>query len=160
MKLNRLLFANPNYVLEGEIDFSSLIFNSNIKQIKTANVKITGSIFEDLLMLKVHIDVDVVGICAYTLEDVEIPLKINETIEISNEIQDDEDIFYEANNIFEIDSYILSMIISNVPSKIVKKGATLPKGGDGYRILTEDEYEKEKTTKKDPRWNKLDDLDL
>lgn len=160
MKLNRLLFENQNYVLEGDIDFSSLTLSSNIKKINTASVKITGQIFEDLLMLKVNIITSVIGVCAYTLEDVEIPLNINETIEISNEIQDDEDIFYESNNIFEIDQYILSIIISEVPSKIIKKGAKLPKNGDGYRILTEDEYEKEKETKKDSRWDKLDNLEL
>lgn len=160
MRLNRLLFENPNYVLEGTIDFSSLSFSSNIKKIMPAEVKITGSIFEDMLMLKVNIKTTVIGICSYTLEDVEIPMQITDNIEFSNEIEDDETIFFEPNNIFEIDEYILSIIISEVPSKIVKKGAKLPENGNGYRVLTEEEYEKEQQNKKDPRWNKLDDLDL
>lgn len=160
MKLNRLLFENPNYVLEGTIDFSSLSFNSNIKKILPAEIKITGSVFEDMLMLKVNIKTIVIGICSYTLEEVEIPLQISDNIEFSNEIEDDETIFFEPNNIFEIDDYILSIIISEVPSKIVKKGAKLPNDGEGYRVLTEDQYESEQKNKKDPRWDKLDDLDL
>jgi len=160
MKLNRLLFSNPNYVLEGEIDFSSSTFTSNIKKILSTSVKITGSEFEDLLMLKINIKANVVGICSYTLEDVEIPLDINENIEISNEIQDDDTIFYEPNNIFSIDDYILSLILANVPSKIIKKGAKLPSGGEGYRVLTEDQYEEEQKNKKDSRWDVLDSIDL
>lgn len=160
MKLNRLLFTNPNYKLEGEIDFSSFEPSSNIKKINPAKVVITGEIFEDLLMLKVHIETTVIGICSYTLEDVELPIKINDNIEISNEVEDDDTIFFESNNIFVIDPYILSLIVAEVPAKIVKKGAKLPADGDGYRILTEDEYEKEKENHKDSRWDKLDDIDL
>lgn len=161
MKLNRLFFNNKDYVLEGDIDFSELKFDDfHLCYIDKCHVKITGQIFEDLLMLQVHIDTDIVGVCAYTLEDVPLSLHIDDNIEISNEVEDDEIIFFEKNNIFDIDPYILSIIISEIPDKIVKKDAKLPKNGDGYRVLSEEEYNKENSSKKDPRWAALDDLDL
>ena len=161
MKLNRLFFQNKDYVLEGDIDFSSYEFDPyHIRKIGLTHVKITGSIFEDLLMLNFHIVSDVVGVCAYTLEDVPIHLDFKEALEISNEIEDDDTIFYEKNPIFDIDSYVLSLIVSEVPAKIVKKGAELPDDGKGYRVLSEEEYEKEQANKKDSRWNILDDIDL
>jgi len=161
MKLNRLLFNNPNYVLEGEIDFSSLPFNdARIKKIGVASIKIKGNNYDELFVMDVQIKVNVIGTCSYTLEDVDIPLSIKDSISFSSEVQDDEDLFYEPNNIFEIDHYILSLIISEVPDRVIKKGANLPSSGSGYRVLSEDEYLKEKETKKDSRWNKLDDIDL
>lgn len=161
MKINRLLFNNKDYVFSGEIDFSSIKFDPyHIKEIKTATFNITGSIFEDLLMLKVKVEVDVIGVCAYTLEDVPLHIKTTDNIEISNEIEDDDTIFFEKDNIFEIDPYILSIIVSEIPPKIVKKGAKLPGSGKGYRVLSEEEYIKEEESKVDSRWSKLDDLDL
>ena len=161
MKLNRLFFQNKDYVLEGDIDFSSYEFDPyHIRSIGLTHVKITGSIFEDLLMLNFHIVSDVIGVCAYTLEDVPIHLDFKESLEISNEVEDDESIFFEKNPIFDIDPYVLSLVVSEAPAKIVKKGAELPEDGSGYRVLSEEEYEKEQANKKDSRWDILDDLDL
>ena len=161
MKLNRLFFQNKDYVLEGDIDFSNHEFDPyHIRKIGPTHVKVTGSIFEDLLMLNFHIISDVIGVCAYSLEDVPIHLDFKESLEISNEVEDDDTIFYEKNPIFDIDPYVLSLIVSEVPAKIIKKGAELPDNGSGYRVLSEEEYEKEQASKKDSRWNVLDDIDL
>ena len=161
MKLNRLLFANKDYVLEGESDFSSLEFDPyHIRKIGKAYYQITGQIFEDLLMLNFHIVTDVIGVCAYTLDDVPIHLDFHDSLEISNEIENDEKIFFEKNLIFDIDPYVLSLIVSEIPAKIIKEGATLPKDGKGYRVLSEDKYLEEQKNKKDPRWDILDDIDI
>ena len=40
--------------------------------------------------------------------------------------------------------------------KVVKKGATLPKGGKGYEVITEEEYYKKKEESVDPRFSALD----
>ena len=161
MKINRLFFNNKDYVLEGDIDFSDVKFDGfHLKSIDSCHVKITGSVFEDLLMLNVHINTDITGVCSYTLEDVPLSLKIDDNIEISNEVEDDEIIFYEKNNIFDIDPYILSIIVSEVPDKIVKKGAKLPENGQGYRVMSEEEYNKENEKKRDSRWDVLDSLNL
>ena len=161
MKLNRLLFQNKDYFLEGDIDFSNLEFDPyHIKKIGLTHVKITGSVFEDLLMLNFHIVSDVIGVCAYTLEDVPLHLDFKDSLEISNEIEDDEKIFFEKNAIFDIDPYVLSLLVSEIPAKIVKKGAKLPEDGSGYRVLSEEEYEKEQENKTDSRWAALDDIEL
>ena len=161
MKINRLLFQNKDYVLEGDIDFSDQEFDPfHIRRIDNCHVKITGSIYEDLLLLNMKITSLVIGVCSYTLEDVEIPLHVVDTIQISDSIDDDDELFYEPNVVFDIDPYILSLVIASVPLKIVKKGAKLPSSGKGYRVLTEEEYLKEESEKKDTRWSALDDIDI
>ena len=161
MKVNKLLFANKDYVFEGEISFEDASVDPNhIRKILPASFKITGQVFEDLLLLHLDIKTTVIGVCCYTLEDVELPIHIVDDIQISDTIEDDDHIFYEPNVLFDIDPYILSLIIASVPIKIVKKGAKLPNSGEGYRVLSEEEYLKEEASKKDPRWAALDDIEL
>ena len=161
MKLNKLLFNNKDYVLEGDIDFSSEEFDGyHIRKINTAHFKMTGQNYEDLLILDVNIEAEVIGVCAYSLEDVPLNLKIHDSIEFSDTVEDDETIFFEPNVVFDIDPYILSIIVANVPNKIVKKGAKLPSDGEGYRVLSEEEYAKEQENKVDSRWAALDNIEI
>ena len=162
IKTNRLYFENKDYVLEGEIDLSNLSFDTyHVRKINKVTYKVTGQIYDDLLVLNVKFDADVISSCAYTLEDLPYHAKGNETIEISNEIQDDDFIFYEENNIFDFEPYFISLVVASVPTKLVKKGATLPVGGDGYRFLSEEQYEQEqKENKKPSPFDILDDIDL
>ena len=110
--------------------------------------------------MEASVEAKVIGVCAYTLEDVELKLKFKDSLEFSNEVSDDEDIFFEEKPIFSLDPYILGLIVAETPIKIVKKGAKLPQAGDGYRVLSEDEYQLEKRNKSDSRWDKLDEVKL
>lgn len=160
MKINRYLFQNKNYVVEDDIIFGCESFDpSHIKEVKDTHVKVSGQDYEDLLVLTVEVNSTVIGVCSYTLEDVVIPIKIKDTLTFSFDMED-EDVIKIDSPIFDIDPYILSLIVSEVPLKIVKKGAKLPTSGDGYRVLSEDEYNKEQENKVDDRWSKLDDIEL
>ena len=161
MKISRFSFQNNVLELEDDIDFSNAeLDQTHIRKINSCHVKVHGHEYNDLLVLDLKVEADVIGVCSYSLEDVPIKLKFKDSLEFSNEVQDDEDIIYEEKPIFELDPYILELIITETPMKIVKKGAKLPESGKGYRVLSEDEYLKEKAEKKDPRWSKLDDIDL
>lgn len=160
MRINRYLFQNDNYEISEDIDFSHESLNSShIRKIGLAKVKVTGKDYDELLVLNISIDADVIGVCAYSLEDVPLRVRINETLSFSYE-DEDEDVFHIDEAIFDLNPYILSLIISEVPLKIVKKGAKLPSSGEGYRVLNEDQYNSETKNKKDSRWDKLDDIEL
>lgn len=161
MKINRLLFNDPHYFLEGEIDFSSYPSTSfHVKKIPSCKVKITGQNYDDLFVMEVEVEALVISCCARSLEEVEVPLRYKDHIEISNEVEDDEDIYFEKDNIFDVDPYILSSIIAETPTVVYKKDSKAPLSGDGYRVISEDQYLKEQEEKKDSRWDKLDDIDL
>lgn len=161
MQISRFNFQNNVLELEDDIDFSNAELDQNhIRKIKNTHVKIIAHEYDDLITMDVAVECDIVGVCSYTLDDVPLHLKFKDSLEFSNEIDDDEDIFFEPKPIFEIDSYILGLIIASAPTKIIKKGAKLPSSGQGYRVLSEEEYQKEKKTKTDSRWSKLDDIEL
>ena len=161
MQISRFNFQNNVLELEDEIDFSNAELDQNhIRKIENTHVKVLAHEYEDLLVMDVNVETDIIGVCSYTLEDVPLHLKFKDSLEFSNEVEDDDDIFYEPKPIFELDPYILGLIIASTPTKIVKKGAKLPSSGSGYRVLSEDEYNSEKKKKVDPRWSKLDDIEL
>lgn len=161
MNLNRFLFQNHLLELEENIDFSNEQLNqSHIRRIDSCHVKILAHEYDDLIVVEASVEAKVIGVCAYTLEDVELKLKFKDSLEFSNEVSDDEDIFFEEKPIFSLDPYILGLIVAETPIKIVKKGAKLPQAGDGYRVLSEDEYQQEKRNKSDSRWDKLDEVKL
>lgn len=161
MKINRFAFQNNQLEIEDDVDFSLAKLDPNhIRKIDNTYVKLKAQEYDDLICAEFEITCDVIGVCSYTLQDVPLHLHFKDSLEFSNEINDDEDIIYEDKPIFDVDGYILQLIIGEVPIKLVKKGAKLPESGEDYRVISEDEYLKEKSEKKDPRWSKLDDIEL
>lgn len=162
MKINRsTLGKNYRYHFNDAVEFSPTSFDPNyIRKISPVEVKYDAIDYGDILHLELDISCLVTGVCCYSLEDVEIPLHFKDELDFSDDKSLMEQCFFVEENMFDLDPYILGLILSNIPSKIVKKGAKLPKSGEGYRVLTEDEYLKEKSEEKDPRWDKLDELDL
>ena len=140
MKINRYQFQNKNYQIEDDIDFSNVTFDpTHIRGISNTHVTVTGNDYDDYLVLNIKIKADVIGVCSYTLED--IPLKVDISTSLSfSFLEDDEDVIHIDSPIFELDQYILDQIVAEVPLTLVKKGAKLPSSGDGYRVLSEDEY--------------------
>ena len=163
MKINRFLFnQNKPVKIEESIDFSTAKTDPlHIRKIENCFVKVVGNEYDNLLVLELEISADVTGVCSYSLEDVPIKLHFKEVYNFTDEEEEaDEDIFYEAKPIFDLDPYVLGSIIAEVPLKIIKKGVKLPNSGDGYRVLSQDDYEEEQKTKVDHRWDKLDDVEL
>ena len=160
MKINRYQFQNKNYQIEDDIDFSNVTFDpTHIRGISNTHVTVTGNDYDDYLFLNIKIKADVIGVCSYTLEDIPLNVDISTSLSFSF-LEEDEDVIHIDSPIFELDQYILDLIVAEVPLTLVKKGAKLPSSGDGYRVLSEDEYNKEQENKKDSRWSALDDIEL
>ena len=161
MKINRALLTNGvAKSFEEAIDFSHIEFDKNhIRSIQDCNVKAVATDYESILCIDVEISALVIGVCSYSLEDVEIPLKIKDQLVFTDD-ESDEDNYYVKDNIVDLDEYILGILLANVPVKIVKKGAKLPSDGNNYRVISEDQYQKEKENSHDSRWDVLDNLEL
>ena len=159
MKINRYLFKNKDYSFEDDIDFSNQKTDPNhIRKISNTHVKVSGFDYEDYLILNIELDANVTSVCSYTLED--LPYKVHLKTALSFSYEEEEDVIQIDGPIFELDPYLLDLIVSEVPLTLVKKGAKLPSSGKDYRVLSEDEYNKENENKKDSRWSKLDDVEL
>ncbi len=161
MKLNRAtLKVNKPTKFSEDIDFSNEEFDPLfLRGIKSCHVDIEATEYEDLLRVEISIKAKVIAVCAYTLEDVNLPLIINEELAFSDD-KDDEYSNYEPDMLIDLDPYILGLIIASIPPKVIKKGAKPPESGEGYRVLSEDQLEEERKNKTDSRWAALDDIEL
>ena len=161
MKINRAVLTNGvTKEFEESIDFSRFVFDpTHIKSIPSCVVKARATDYETILRVEVEINALVIGVCCYSLEDVELKFKINDELCFTDD-EDDVDNYYEKGNIIELDEYILGILLANVPIKIVKKGAKIPENGKGYRVITEDDYEEEKSKKVDHRFDILDTVEF
>lgn len=161
MKINRqILPLEKEISLSEDIDFSAMKFDQNfLRCISFCHVEAKACQYHDVLRLIVDVKANVVAVSAYSLKDVNLPLKLHDELIFSDD-ENNESAFFEPDNIFMIDEYILGLILAAVPSKVVNKGEKLPSAGKGYRILSEEEFLKERKEKVDPRWQKLDSVKM
>lgn len=125
------------------------------------NIHVKAMIFSDNHLINVSLEIKGVAQveCAYTLESVDYPLDFTESIDISED-ESNIDAYYIKENTVVLDPIILDLIIGEIPTRVIKKGAKLNKVGEGYRVLTEDELKKDKEEEYNLAFDKLKDLDV
>ena len=153
---------NKHYFLEEDIDFSSHVFSTTyrIRKIVSCHVKIDLISFQEITDLKVEVKGEVIGACSYTNEDVPLKYSFKEDMSFSTSEDSGAD-YIEENEVFDLDPYIFALIDAAIPLNIHKKGAKMPDSGNGYEVLSEEEYYKKKQEdKSNSPWSVLDDLEF
>ena len=156
MKINRLVLPEGKAIEYNEdIDLSYFQGDQyHVRSISSCHMVLEVTNYDELIALSFNIKGTVLTTCAYTLEEIPYNYSIKETIEL-NEDEDDE--FVITNNEIDIDEMLITLIVNNVPFKVVKKGAKLPSSGDGYTVISEDDKLKER---KSSPFDVLDDLEV
>lgn len=156
MKLNRLtLPVGKEVIFHEDIDFSSYQGDPyHVRSIKSCHMDLSVLNYDELVVLSFKLKGEVMTTCAYTLEEIPYQYNIKESIELAGN-EDDE--FEIINETIDIDEILITLIVSNVPMKVVKKGAKLPSNGDGYQVMSEEEAN---SKKKASPFDALDDLEL
>ena len=156
MKLNRLtLPVGKEVIFHEDIDFSAYQGDPyHVRSIKSCHMDLSVLNYDELVVLSFQIKGEVMTTCAYTLEEIPYQYNIKESVELAGN-EDDE--FEIINETIDIDEILITLIVSNVPMKVVKKGAKLPSNGDGYQVMSEEEAN---SKKKASPFDALDDLEL
>ena len=162
MKLNRaILPVNKSETFEEEVKFDGEGFDQNhVKSIESCFVKVIATEFGDVLQCQVSGAAHVIASCAYTLEDVPLDVKFHETFYFSDEETESLDCYYEPGVEIDLEPHILALVLAEVPHNVIKKGATLPSSGEGYRVLSEDDFLKERKNKKNSAFDILDSIEF
>ncbi len=109
----------------------------------------------DQLIVRMEIDGEMVCPCAVTLEDVYVPFELHEQTRLS--FTEEEDVYCVAQEL-DIEDLLLTFILPEVPIKVVKEGEIEYPRGDGWRVMTEEDFEQTRKSEIDPRWQKLKDI--
>ncbi len=70
---------------------------------------------------------------------------------------DDEILKFEGEEL-DLDEHVVSLIISSLPCKIYRDDDEINVAGDGYEVISEDEYYRRQQEAEDPRLEKLKDF--
>jgi len=159
MKFNKAnLRRNAHLELEEDIVYTPEQISGHISLIDVKDIHAIAHLASFGEIIKA--DIEVIGTlvleCAYTLKPLKRKLHIKDTLQFSSIPQEEDDILYAPEPDIDLNAYIFGLILLEVPAKVVKRGAKLPKEGKGYRVLTEEELIKEKEAAGDPRFIALD----
>lgn len=161
MQINPYNFLdNKDYHLEDDIDFSNADLSAinNLEKINSCHVDVDINNYEDILVLSFMIKTNLTLLSSYSSKEFDKDFVFNETIDFSYNKEDEDSSFVITDSNLILDKYIFDIIITNIPSKVAMKGEKLPNSGESFRVISEEEYLKEKEKQKDDRWSKLDDI--
>ncbi len=161
LEVSKLVSTKPlNF--EEEVSFDSEKYKCVLPliEIKKCRAIVEASNYNDFIEVMLTIDVNVTLQSSYTLKPFDFHFVTGEEYHFANESIEGDDIIVYKGNFIKLDEYIFNLISASIPLSPKAPGESLPSSGDGYRILSEDEYEKEKKNDGDSRFSKLDEIDF
>ena len=166
MKYSRkdLLQLPQNHLeLSEDIEFDEETYKQfpRIRKLRDVHADVSGdyAVDEQRLYLQIHVTGIMTCPCDITFEDVDIPFdsSADEIVSFSKDDQDNIEILRPDGEVIELMSIIFRQILLEVPIKVRKEGPIEYPKGDGWQVMSEAEYQKEKENQIDPRLAALKD---
>ena len=163
--INKLYLSNLDdkpYKIKEKLEFD--LSANKLNYLKSLNnVYIDVCIYkvgEDLINLDFEISGQAILLSAINLDKVPYQIKIKEKIFLTtDETLQDENIIYHKDNFIDLNDLAYSYIIADLPHNIHSQKDKTNIVKDGYRIISQQQYEEEQKKKPSP-FDKLKDLDL
>ncbi|MEG0823534.1 MAG: YceD family protein [Erysipelotrichaceae bacterium] len=129
------------------------------------DVTVSGNVHYDSTSDLVYADLEVEGVmivpCSITLEDVEYDFH-TKSLEVFSfdKSNKDEDVHIAKGDVVELLPVVFQLIILEIPLKVVKPGLNDYPKGNGWEVVKEEDYIKEKSDDIDPRLAKLKEFKI
>ena len=145
-------------------------FNSDPKQVSDhprlndlRDIFVVGNIYYDRHSSKFICDLEIDGVmevpCAITLRPVELDFNIQlEDMFSFDELEAGDEGIKVDGDTLDLSPYIMGSILSEVPLSITDPDIDEYPHGEGWQVMTEEDYIKEKNQEIDPRLAKLKDF--
>lgn len=142
---------NKALTISSEVELDTNKYNFSYPLIKINKCFVNPKIkkYEDFICANLKVIANVRLVCSYSLKEFDSDITNEDDFNFSNLDSDTDDdfILYKGNRI-DLDDFIYELIISGIPTSPVMPNAKLPNSGSGYRVLTEDELNKEESKKR------------
>lgn len=162
LEVNKLN-SSKQYVSEEEVSFDADTYRCILPLIAVNNclVTIKANRYDDFIEVVLYVKADLTLQSSYTLKPFNYKLKTEEEYHFSSYQEDaDDDFIIYKGNIIHLDELIFNLISASIPMAPKAPGETLQKIDGSVRVMSEEDYLKEKAEAVDPRFAKLDDLDI
>ena len=138
---------------ESEISFPEIPAHMGIRHVENIHVK--GTLFYELdndhILAQLIITGTMIVPCAITLEDVDYAFSTSADLVYGFNEEDDPDVFMIPKEGLDLSEGVLNAIWLEKPITLVKPGLKSYPKGDGWEVLSEEDYQKSKSSETDPR---------
>lgn len=149
--------GNVSFDEDIEIDASAFANNSRINSVKDVHVSGHGYLDEEENRFYVQLNVSGTMIVpdAITNEEIEYPFETDSDETYVFEEVDEDGVRFVTNEVIELLPAIIDDIMLEVPLQVTNASENDYPSGDGWRVITEEEYQKSQGQRIDPRLAKL-----
>lgn len=162
----QLLQSLDGISFDEEITFEPAIFERMHNLRGLSDVTVSGNIHYETSSNRAYADLEIEGVmivpCSITNEDVEYDFhtKSLEVFSFDKVKNSDEDVHEVKGDVVELLPVIFQLIILEIPMKVVKPGLKDYPKGNGWEVVKEEDYRKEKERDIDPRLAKLKEFKI
>ncbi len=158
MKIKRGTLLNLRKRESCQINDETIIYDANpyIRRFHLMEGEFTLSpLDEDAILMHYVIKGEMICPCAISLEDVKVPLELDDEIKVRFFEEDDESYFISAD--LDLEDFIKAMVEYEAPLKVTKDDEIAYPQGDGWRLMSEEDYQTQKANRPNALWEKLKD---
>lgn len=159
--VKRLLYTKVSTMSE-EIVFDEEVFKCHnpLKKVLSCHVNAKTQRFEEFVYVTLSLKAKVVLECSYTLKDFETTISGTDELHFAPSKDEDEDCIEYKGTIIDLDNYAFNLLSASVPLSPKSPGAKAPDSGKGYRVISEDDFFKEKEESGNSQFDVLKDLEF
>ena len=150
------------FTLEDDVSFDPEVFvcHTPLIEVKNCHVELKAQRFEEFIYVTISLKAKVVLECSYTLKHFESTISGVDELHFAPSKDEDEDCIEYKGTSIELDQYIFNLLSASVPLSPKAPNAKSPVSGNGYRVISEDEFLKEKEECGNSPFDALKDLDF
>ena len=148
--------------LEDDLSFDPEVFvcHSPLIEVKSCHVELKAQRFEEFIYITISLKAKVVLECSYTLKHFESEISGSDELHFAPSKDEDEDCIEYKGTSIDMDHYIFNLLSASVPLSPKAPNAKTPSSGNGYRVLSEDEFLREKEETGNSQFDALKDLEF
>ena len=148
--------------LEDDLSFDPEVFvcHSPLIEVKSCHVELKAQRFEEFIYVTISLKAKVVLECSYTLKHFESEISGSDELHFAPSKDEDEDCIEYKGTSIDMDHYIFNLLSASVPLSPKAPNAKTPSSGNGYRVLSEDEFLREKEETGNSQFDALKDLEF
>ena len=148
--------------LSEDVSFDPEVFVCHIPlvSVESCHAELIAQRFEEFIYINLVVKAKVTLQCSYTLKNFETTIEGSDELHFAPSKDEDEDCIEYKGTSIEMDQYIFNLLSASVPLSPKAPNAEAPKSGKGYRVLSEEEFLKEKGEHGNSQFDALEDLEF
>ena len=128
--------------------------------VESCHAELKAQRFEEFIYVNLSIKANVMLQCSYTLQNFKTTIEGTDELHFAPSNDEGDDCIVYKGTSIDMDQYIFNLLSASVPLSPKAPNAKAPVSGKGYRVLSEEEFLKEKEEQGNSQFDALKDIDF